>query len=160
MKSSNVRSGIILAGMIGLVVSIFSAAEFYEASLRSVCSINSFFSCAVVDASGKTSTLGIPDYLWGVGGFVVILAVAGLVERRPKDPLPTYLLLFITTAGIAVSMYFLYVELAQIHAFCVVCATAYAFGFIAWVGAISLALRMRARSAKQAADGPVSGAGS
>ena len=157
MKAASVRSAIILAGLIGLLVSIFAAAEFYESSLRSVCSVNAFFSCSAVDASGKTSTLGIPDYLWGVGGFVVILIVAGLVDRRPKDTAPTYLLLLITTLGVAFSLYFLYVELAQINAFCIVCATAYAFGFIAWAGAISLTLRLRSRAGAGGATGPSSG---
>lgn len=143
MEAARVRSAILLAGMLGLVVSIFAAAEFYEASLRSVCSINSFFSCAVVDQSGKTSTLGIPDYLWGIGGFVVILVLAGIVDRRPNDAGPIYLLALVTTLGVAFSLYFLYVELAQIGAFCVVCATAYLFGFVAWAGALALVRRLR-----------------
>lgn len=149
MKTSSVRSAIVLAGLIGLVVSAFAAAEFFEASLRSVCSVNSFFSCAAVDQSGKTSTLGIPDYLWGIGGFVAILVVAGIAERRPKDARPVGLLLALTSAGVALSLYFLYVELAQVHALCIVCATAYVFGVIAWAGAIALAVRARAGSAAE-----------
>lgn len=144
MKTANVRSVIILAGLLGLLVSVFAAAEFYQASLRSVCSINSFFSCSLVDQSGKTSTLGVPDYLWGIGGFVAILIVAGIAERRPKDLRPTVALLALTTGGVALSMYFLYVELVEINALCLVCAAAYLFGVVAWAGSISLVGRTRA----------------
>ncbi len=144
MNTKSVRSAIILAGLIGLLVSIFAAAEFYQASLRSVCSFNSFFSCGVVDQSGLTTTLGIQDYLWGIGGFLLILVVAGIADRRSADPRPAYLLLGVTTLGVALALYFLYIELALIHALCVVCVAAYLFGGIAWIGAISLVLRTRA----------------
>ena len=157
MKTSNLRGAIYLAGGIGLLVAIFAAAEFYTASLRSVCSINQFFSCATVDQSGKTTTFGIQDYLWGVGGFVVLLIVAGLAERRPRDVRLAYALLFFATGAVALSGYFIYVQLAEIHALCVVCATAEAFGVIVWVGSIALAVRT-ARKASATAGPPSTGA--
>ncbi len=144
MRTRNLRSLIYLAGGIGLVVSFFAAAEFFDASLRAICSVNSFFSCALVDQSSKTTTFGIQDYLWGIGGFVVILAVAGVAEKRPREVVWAYALLLLTTLGVAISLYFLYVELAEIHALCPVCVAAYAFGGITWVGSIFLALRTRA----------------
>ncbi len=144
MNTKTVRSAIILAGLIGLLVSIFAAAEFYQASLRSVCSFNSFFSCGVVDQSGLPPTLGIPDYLGGIGGVLLSLVVAGVADRRSADPRPAYLLLGVTTLGVALALYFLYIELALIHALCLVCVAAYLFGGIAWIGAISLVLRTRA----------------
>lgn len=143
MKTRDVRSLIGLAAGLGLVVAIFSAAEFFDAGLRGICTVNSFFSCKVVDESGRTSTFGIPDYLWGIGGFVGILVVAALAERFPADPRGAYGLALLTSAGVALSLYFLWVELAQIHALCLVCATDYGFGAIAWVGALVLAVRAR-----------------
>jgi len=152
VRTSSVRSLVYLAGGLGLLVSLFAAAEFYTASLRSVCSLSQFFSCATVDTSGKTSTFGIPDYAWGVGGFVVLLVVAGLAERSPRDVRPAYLLAALATAAVALSGYFLYVQLAEIHALCVVCATAEAFGVLVWAGAVTLALRVGRRS--QASEKP------
>lgn len=143
MKTRDLRSLVSLSAGLGLLVAIFAAAEFFDASLRGICSINSFFSCALVDESGRTSTLGIPDYLWGIGGFVLILFVAAVAERRSDAPRWTYGLVLLTSAGIGFSLYFLYVELALIHALCIVCATDYAFGAIAWAGAVALALRAR-----------------
>lgn len=139
MRTASLRSLIYLAAGIGLIVSIFAALEFYEASLRGLCSFSGFFSCSTVDTSGKTTTLGIPDYLWGVGGFVLILLVAGFAESRSRDRRWPWLLVAVTSGGVAVTLYFLYVQLALIGAFCVVCASAYVFGWVAWVGAIALA---------------------
>ncbi len=154
MKISSLRSGILLAGLLGLLVSIFAAAEFYQASLRSVCSFNSFFSCGVVDQSGLTTTLGVQDYLWGIGGFLLILIVAGIAERRASDPRPTYLLLGVTTLGVVLALYFLYIELALIHALCLVCVAAYIFGGITWIGTIVLVRQVRSaeRGARKTQD--------
>ncbi len=151
MRTRSVRSLVYLAGGVGLIVSIFAALEYYEASLRRLCTISSFFSCATVDVSGRTTTLGLPDFLWGVGGFVLILVVAGLAERWPRDRRYAYALLGVTTLGVAFSLYFLYVQLVEIGALCVVCATADVFGWIAWAGAIAL---VRAPSSSADSDGP------
>ncbi len=141
MRTRTVRTLIYLAAGLGLIVSIFAALEFYEASLRSLCSINAFFSCSTVDTSGRTTTLWIPDYLWGIGGFLLTLAFAVVAESRPRHRRWTYALLGLTSLGVGLSLYFVYVELALIGAFCVVCATAYVFGGIAWGGALALATR-------------------
>lgn len=154
MKSRDVRSLVGLSAGLGLVVAIFAAAEFVDASLRGICSINSFFSCQVVDASGKTSTLGIPDYWWGIVGFLGILIVAGIAEQRRRDPRWTYGLVALTTAGVALSLYFLYIELAEIHALCLVCAADYLLGAIAWGGAITLGIRAYHRGDAEPPDQP------
>lgn len=143
MRVSSLRSTVYLAAIFGLVVSLFAMAEFLDASLRGICSVNSFFSCALVDESGKTTTFGIQDYLWGIGGFVLILALAAVWEKWPRDLRVGYGLLLLTTAGIAFALYFLYVELAEIHALCLVCAATYLFGVLAWAGTIGLVRKSR-----------------
>lgn len=143
MRTSSLRSLVYFAAGVGLIVAIFAALEYYEASLRSLCSIGSFFSCSVVDQSGKTTTLGVPDYAWGLAGFVLLLVLAGIAEARAQNPRWTYALFGVATIGVALSLYFLYVQLALIGAFCVVCATAYVFGAISWAGTIGLARRAR-----------------
>jgi uncharacterized membrane protein len=141
MKTRSLRSTIYFAGGLGLVASVFAMAEFLNASLSGVCTVNSFFSCALVNQSGLTSTLGIPDYLWGILGFLAILVLAGIAEKWPEDPRWAYGLTALTMGGIGLSLYFLYVELAEIHALCLVCASAYFFGWIAAIGALGLAVR-------------------
>jgi len=142
MQVRTIRSIVYLGAGLGLIVSIFAALETYNASLRGICSINSFFSCSKVDTSGLTSTFGIPDYLIGVLGFILIFVVAAIAEARPRDRRWTYLLVVVTTLGLAVAGYFVYVELALIGAFCVVCGASYAMGLVAWGGSLAL---LRAR---------------
>jgi uncharacterized membrane protein len=155
MQVRTIRSIVYLGAGLGIIVSIFAALETYTASLRGICSINSFFSCSKVDTSGLTSTFGIPDYLIGVLGFILIFIVAAIAESRPRDRRWEYLLVFVTTAGLAVAAYFVYVELALIGAFCVVCGASYAMGLVAWGGSLGL-LRVppdqRRRASKRAAD--------
>jgi uncharacterized membrane protein len=139
MQERSLRNVVYLGAGLGLLISLFAAAEFFDTSLRAVCSVNSFLSCGTVDTSGFTTTLGIPDYVWGTGGFVLILIIASIAEQRSTDPRPAFALLFVTTLGIGFALYFLYVELAEIHALCLVCAAAYVMGVVAWVGAIGLA---------------------
>jgi len=155
METRTLRSVVYLGAGLGIIASIFSGLETYYASLRAVCSINSFLSCGKVDSSGLTSTLGIPDYLWGIGGFILIFVIAAIAEARPRDRRPEYLLLLVTSAGIALAAYFLYVELALIGAFCIVCGTSYVMGLVAWGGAIGLVRRPpeeRPRPPKRARD--------
>ena len=141
MRTSTLRTIIFLSAGIGLLVAIFAALEYYQESLRSYCTYSSFLSCAAVDKSAYTTTLGLPDYLWGIGGFLLILIVAAISESRKSERRWYYLLLLFTTAGVAFSIYFLYVQLALIGALCVVCTTADVFGWVAWVAAIGLAWR-------------------
>jgi len=141
MRTRTLRSLVYFVGGLGLIISLFATAEFFDASLRRICSVSSFLSCSAVDNSGLTSTLGIPDYAWGVGGFAVILLVAGLAERAPQSITRAGVLLAVTTAGIILSAYLLYVEVAEIGALCLVCASAYVMGVITWLGAIALVRR-------------------
>lgn len=138
MDSRHLHAAVILSAALGLVIALFAAAEFFDASLRQLCQINSFFSCSTVDVSGRTTTLYIPDYLWGIGGFVVILGLGLLADRFPFDPRYRWGLLGVTTLGVAFAGYFLYVELALIGALCVVCASAYVMGAVSWVASLAL----------------------
>ena len=154
MRTRNIRSAIYLAGGLGVIVSIFTYLEAVEASLQSLCTVNAFVSCSAVANSGKTTLFGISDSFVGIGGFVLILLVAGVAESRRKELLWPYLLLLITTGGVALSFYFGYVELVEIHALCLVCLSAYIFGFVAWGGAIALVQKMRAKARSRTSEAP------
>lgn len=142
MKTRTLWTVLYLTAGLGLIASIYAGLETLDTSLRSSCTINSFFSCSAVDASGRTSTLGIPDAAIGIVGFILILAVAALAERHSRDLRYFYALLFFTTGGVAFASYFAYVELAEIHALCPVCTSAYIFGVLTWVGTIALTARV------------------
>jgi uncharacterized membrane protein len=154
MRTRTIRSVIYFAAGLGLIVSIFTYLEALEASLQSLCTVNAFVSCSAVAKSGKTTVFGISDSFIGIGGFVLIFIVAALAESRRKEMVWPYLLLLITTGGVALSFYFGYVELAEIHALCLVCVTAYVFGFVAWGGAIALVQKLRAKARRETSVPP------
>ena len=141
METPSVRTTIYLAAGIGIILSIFSGLELVFTSLSQICSFNGFFSCAAVSQSSYSYFLYLPAWLWGFGGFVVIIGLAAFAERYPYDPRWPWALLVITTLGSLLSFYFLYLELAVIGAFCVVCSSSYVMGFICWFGAMSLVNR-------------------
>ena len=154
MRTRDIRSVIYLSGGLGLIVSIYTYLETIQASLQKYCTINSYVSCGAVANSGKTTVLGIPDSFIGIGGFVLVLIVAALAERRRRDLLWPEVLVLLTTVGVAFSLYFLYVELAEIQALCPVCLTAWVFGWIAWVASIALFRKVRAKARARAAEKP------
>jgi len=157
MRTKDIRSVIYLAAGFGLIAAIYTYIETVDASLQSTCNVNSFVSCGAVASSGRTTVLGIPDSFIGIGGFVLILLIAAVAETQRRNLLwPTLLFLF-TTLGVAFSLYFLYVELALIHALCPVCLTAWVFGWVAWFGSIALFLRMREKARARAAQKPSPG---
>jgi len=150
MKTRSLWSYLYLTAGLGLIVSIYAGVETFDAGLRSSCTINSYFSCSAVDVSGRTTTLGIPDAAIGIAGFVLILVVGALAERRKDDIRRFYVLLFFTTFGVAFASYFAYVEVTEIHALCPVCTAAYIFGILVWAGAIALTARVRSKGATPA----------
>jgi len=154
MRTRDVRSVIYLAAGLGLIVSIYTYFETVQSSLQKYCTINSYFSCGAVAHSGNTTTVGIPNSFIGIGGFLLILAVAAVAESRKRELLWPYLLLFVTTAGTAFSLYFAYVELAEIHALCPVCFAAWFFGWVVWVATIVLVQKVRAKARARAQEKP------
>ncbi|HYA54178.1 MAG TPA: vitamin K epoxide reductase family protein [Thermoplasmata archaeon] len=160
MRTRDVRSLIYLAGALGLIVSIYTYIETVYSGLQKTCTVNAYVSCGAVANSGRTTTLGIPDSFIGVGGFVLILVLAAVAESRRRDLLWPNLLVLVTSAGVAFSLYFLYLEVGVIHALCPVCLTAWVFGWIAWFGSILLVRKVRAKAQARAAESTTASASS
>ncbi len=137
MRTSDWRLFVYLAAGIGLIISIYAAAETLNPALQSLCSVNGFISCAKVATSGRTTTFGVPDWLIGVLGFVALLAAAAWAEQR-RDLFATTPLFVLAVGAVAFSAYFAYVELALVGALCLVCFAAYGAGVLTFVGATVL----------------------
>jgi len=152
MRTRDIRSAIYLSAGFGLIVSIYAYLETVQASLQKYCTINSFVSCGAVAQSGKTTVLGVPDAFIGIGGFILILVVASFAERRRRELLWPYLLLAFTTIGVGFSLYFVTVELVEIHALCPVCLAAWALGWVAWGATIALVCKVRAKARARASE--------
>lgn len=145
METRTIRTVIYLAAGIGIILSIFSGLELVFTSLTQLCSFSGFFSCAAVSQSSYSYFLYLPDWLWGLGGFIIFIALAALAERYPYDPRWAWALLGMTSIGAVLTFYFLYIQLAVIGAFCIICTSSYVMGWICWFGAMGLVDRTHER---------------
>jgi uncharacterized membrane protein len=124
MRSETLHAVLPLAIVAGLAFSLFAAAETLDPALQSICSVSAFVSCHKVVTSGDTTTLGIPDYAWGIGGFVLLFILDVQVYRLGRGRWLDALVLC-SGAGFVLSLYFASVELFVINAFCLVCFASY-----------------------------------
>jgi uncharacterized membrane protein len=153
MRAETVHAVLLMGILVGLAFSVFAAYETLNPSIEGVCSVNSYISCQKIDTSGHTSTLGIPDYLWGVGGFLLLLLLDIPLYRTWKRQwlLPVTAL---SLVGALFSIYFGYIELVVIQGLCLVCLSAYLCNVVVLACAAYL-MRLSAserRSARAAAD--------
>lgn len=80
--------------------------------------------CERVQLSRWSVLLGVPVAAYGVAGYVVLLALAlfGLSAGQVERPAATRWIAFLSAAGVAFSLWLLYLELAFIHAICIWCS--------------------------------------
>jgi uncharacterized membrane protein len=137
MRAETLHAALLVVLVAGLGLSAFAAYETLNPSVASVCSVSAFVSCSKVDQSGHTTTLGVPDWLIGIGGFVVLLALdVPLYATWRRDLLTA--VVAVSGLGLAVAVYLATVELTVIHALCPVCFSTYlldgaAFGLSLWL---------------------------
>ncbi len=110
--------------LLGLAFSLYATLETVDSALRATCSVNSFISCQAVDSSGHTFTGPVPDWLIGVGGFVLLLALDLPLLRTYKA---SWLkaVLGVSGLGVLMAVYLGTIELTVIHALCPICLGAY-----------------------------------
>lgn len=124
MRAETAYSLVIVLLLAGLAFSAYSWYETVNPAARGVCSITPYFSCAKIDTSGDTTTLGLPDWGIGVAGYIVMLGLAFLAYRTYKRQ---HLLALTTVSGLGLllSGYFAYLELFVIQGVCPICLGAY-----------------------------------
>jgi uncharacterized membrane protein len=108
----------------GLALSLYATAESLDPALQSSCTVNAFLSCAAVQRSGLTSLGPIPDWSIGVGGFLILL-ILDVALLRTYDGRWLLAVLFFAGIGLVVAAVLAYIELALIHALCLVCLGTY-----------------------------------
>jgi uncharacterized membrane protein len=76
--------------------------------------------CERVQTSRWAELFGVPVAAYGVAGYLALLviAMAGLSEKRIADPAPTRWLVLVSGLGVAFSLYLTSLELFVIHAIC------------------------------------------
>ena len=150
MKAESVHAALLLLVIVGLGLAVFATLETYIPALQNSCQVSAVVSCSKVDTSGHTTTLEIPDWSIGVGGFVVLLGLEIPLYRTWRRDLLTGILV-VSGLGIVVSVYLAYVELDVIHALCPVCFSTYLTN--GFVFLLSLWLFLAGRASGPSADG-------
>ena len=118
MEKRLLQAAIVLT-VIGLLVSIYMTI-FKITSNESMC-IGSK-DCSVVNASRYSEVNGIPVAVVGVIGYVAILAVLVLGQRRGFFQQNGSLLFFgLSLTGFLFTLYLIFVEVALIKAYCPFC---------------------------------------
>jgi len=137
MRAETLHALLLLSIIVGLGFAVFAYAESVDPALRSSCTVNPFFSCSKIDNSGMTTTLGIQDYAWGIGGFVILLALDIPLFRTWRRDLLTAIV-GVSAIGVGLSLYLGYLELAVIQGLCPICLGAYLSDAVAFGSAFRL----------------------
>jgi protein-disulfide isomerase len=110
----------------GLALALVLAWEHAQAhaGVESFCAINDYVNCDRVATSRFSVALGLPVAAWGAlaYGLALLLAVAGLRERRPHDSWPAGLLFALAAAAVAVAVALALVSELAVGALCLLCA--------------------------------------
>jgi uncharacterized membrane protein len=112
---------IIVLTVLGLLVSIYMTI--YKVTNNESMCIGSG-GCSLVNASGYSSVRGIPVAIFGVIGYLSILALLYL-ETKPGffQTNGSMLLFAVTLTGFLFTVWLIYVEVALIGAYCPFCIT-------------------------------------
>jgi uncharacterized membrane protein len=144
VRAESLHAIILLGAVVGVCLAGFAYAESVDKALQQDCSVSVFFSCSKVDQSGQTTTLGVPDWAIGVGGFLLLLAIDIPLYISWRHPL-LWSLTVVSGVGVGVSAYLAYIELFRIDALCPVCLSAYIANFIVFASGLTLSWKSRER---------------
>lgn len=100
--------------------------------------------CNAVQSSSYARLFGVPIGLIGVAGYLAILAVWAW-GRRTQSKMPATLLVLMTGAGVAFSIYLTYLELLVIRAVCMWCITSAVIMTLLLLVSVGLAVGTTAR---------------
>ncbi len=109
-----------LLALVGLFVAIYLTLFKVGIVGQLVCAVGS---CETVQTSQWATFLGLPVAAWGVGYYVVVLALAfaGTTERWEASPRIPLALVLLTAWGALFSLWLTWLELFVIHAICQWC---------------------------------------
>src|SRR5512133_3242248 len=100
----------ILLAICGIVVSALALREHYRED-ESPCSINDKWDCGIVNKSQFAVIAGVPVATIGIAGYLLMGVLGGLRRHR--------LLLAMTLAGLAFSLYLTHIEAKVLGVWCI-----------------------------------------
>jgi len=104
---------LLILAIFGVIVSSLALREHYREYGDSPCSINEHWDCGVVNHSPYAMIAGIPVAILGIGGYILMGALAFLRSYR--------MLLVPTFGGLAFSLYLANIEKNVLGVWCIYC---------------------------------------
>jgi vitamin-K-epoxide reductase (warfarin-sensitive) len=136
VTGSRFFSCIAICAAVGALVSGMALRHHYRQDSSSFCNINTTFDCDTVNRSSYSKIAGIPVAFVGLLAYLLMMCLA--IFQREKGETPA-LLLFISSAGLAFSLYLTYVEAEVLRTWCILCLTSLlSIGLIALLSGLRL----------------------
>jgi uncharacterized membrane protein len=107
-----VRYVFILLALAGIIAASLALREHYRED-ASPCSINDKWDCGIVNKSPYAVVGGVPVAVIGIAGYLLMGVLGGLRRYR--------LLLAVTLAGLAYSLYLAHIEAKVLGVWCIYC---------------------------------------
>lgn len=144
-------AGILILAFFGLANSAYLAKQ--EASGEPlICTIQNLSGCNIVTASEYSKLFGIPLAQYGILFYGVLFVLAAL-ELVLFDRLLRRVLQTIASIGVLFSLYFVFVQMFLIGAFCIYCLASAVIAFLIFLFA-SFIEPMRARERQSSPPAP------
>jgi len=131
---------LLVLALVGLAVSIAALREHYNTG-TSPCSINDVWDCGVVNHSSYAVFAGAPVAAIGIGGYVLLAALAWKKSWR--------LLLAAALIGLVFSLYLTYIEAKVLEVWCIYCVTSLAMISLVCVAGLIQNLILWVKGSKQ-----------
>lgn len=107
-----------IVALVGAFIAAYLA--FYKLGIIGTLACSNLGNCEQVQLSRWATFLGFPVAVWGVGYYLLVLALAlaGLGERFSESSALSLALVVVTGWGVLFSAWLTYLELFVIHAIC------------------------------------------
>lgn len=129
------RIVLLLACLLGMVLSALSLHNHYSQSGTSYCSLGATFNCDVVNRSIYSEVYGVPVALIGLVGYVLLLGLSWFSARR----LAARGLLVAALGGLGFALYLTYIEEHILVTWCLLClGSLLAISIISMLAALNL----------------------
>jgi protein-disulfide isomerase/uncharacterized membrane protein len=120
--------------MSGVLVSLYLSFSHYKVytdiGYKSFCAISSAINCDTVSQSPFAIMLGMPLAVWGTVGYLFFLVILGFARQPAARPERFWaLLVLISAAFSAHSVYLAWLSTFKIHSYCIMCLGSYGINF-------------------------------
>lgn len=109
---------------LAILDTIYLTTIHFKPSANTLCKINDYLDCDIVNKSIYAELFDVPVAIWGMLTYILLFILGGMALKK-RGPLSTKTLLWtlfaITTGGLLFSGYLTYIELFVLGAVCLFC---------------------------------------